>query len=151
MPIYESYTSHNQEARDPKAPIVLRDEQKEAVNLAKRHFLANGFRQFLWNAKMRFGKTLSALQLAIERGVQRTIIVTHRTVVKASWHDDFKKITRDVADQWHYASVSDTQQQGDLSELEAKVKADPGSALCVLRLDAISAPLVAGQSQGERR
>ena len=125
MPIYESYIQHNQEARDPQAPIVLRDEQREAVKLAKRHFLAKGFRQFLWNAKMRFGKTLSALQLAKEMGVQRTLIVTHRPVVKASWHDDFKKITRDVADQWHYASVSDTQQQGDLSELEAKVKADP--------------------------
>lgn len=124
MPIYESYITHSQAARDPQAPIVLRDEQKEAVRLAKRHFNAKGFRQFLWNAKMRFGKTLSALQLAKEMGVQRTLIVTHRPVVKASWYEDFKKVFRNDG-QWHYASVSDTQQQGDLSALEKLVNNDP--------------------------
>lgn len=118
MPIYESYITHSQAARDPQAPIVLRDEQKEAVRLAKRHFNAKGFRQFLWNAKMRFGKTLSALQLAKEMGVQRTLIVTHRPVVKASWYEDFKKVFRNDG-QWHYASVSDTQQQATSLRLKS--------------------------------
>lgn len=46
----------------------------------------------LWNAKMRFGKTLSALQLIKKQGYQHVLIMTHRPVVDAGWFDDFKKI-----------------------------------------------------------
>lgn len=90
--------------------IVLREEQTEAIKKAKNRFCfenENGeteirpvFRQFLWNAKMRFGKTLCALQLSREMGAKRTLIVTHRPVVNESWHEDFTKIFKDDS---HYA------------------------------------------------
>ena len=47
--------------------IVFRDEQKDAIKQARTHFEKKAdYQKFLWNAKMRFGKTLCALQLARE-------------------------------------------------------------------------------------
>lgn len=46
----------------------------------------------LWNAKMRFGKTLTALQLIKECKYKRVLLMTHRPVVSDGWFDDFKKI-----------------------------------------------------------
>lgn len=45
----------------------------------------------LWNAKMRFGKTLSALEVVRLMKFKRTIIMTHRPVVDDGWYDDFGK------------------------------------------------------------
>lgn len=49
----------------------------------------------LWNAKMRFGKTLSALQVVKDMGFVKSIIVTHRPVVSDGWFEDFNKIFYD--------------------------------------------------------
>ena len=49
----------------------------------------------LWFAKMRFGKTLSALQVVKEMDFSRTLILTHRPVVDAGWFEDFGKIFYD--------------------------------------------------------
>ena len=46
----------------------------------------------LWNAKMRFGKTLTALELIKEEKYKKVLIMTHRPVVDEGWFDDFKKI-----------------------------------------------------------
>ena len=75
-------------------PIDFRPEQKEAIKLTKKHFAKGN--QFLWNAKMRFGKTLSALQVAKEMQFKRTLILTHRPVVDAGWFEDFTKIYYDT-------------------------------------------------------
>ena len=70
--------------------IILRPEQKEAIKKTKKAFKKGN--KMLWNAKMRFGKTLTALQLIKEQKYQRVLIMTHRPVVDAGWFDDFKKI-----------------------------------------------------------
>lgn len=74
-------------------PIVFRPEQNEAIVKTIKRFSKQD--RMLWNAKMRFGKTLSALQVAKEMGFNKTIIVTHRPVVSDGWYDDFKKIFYD--------------------------------------------------------
>ena len=71
--------------------IVLRPSQREAVDLAKRRFKA-GAQKVLWNAKMRFGKTIAALTLAKEMGCARVFILTHRPAVEQDWRDDFNKV-----------------------------------------------------------
>ena len=81
------------------APIVFRPEQREAIDKAVKHFTKHkgkGQRKMLWNCKMRFGKTLSALQVVREMGARRTLIVTHRPVVNAGWYEDFEKIFYDL-------------------------------------------------------
>ncbi len=71
-------------------PIILRDEQEDAIKLAQKVFKNSN--RALWNAKMRFWKTVSALELVKREWFKKAIIVTHRPVVKASWYDDFSKI-----------------------------------------------------------
>lgn len=70
--------------------IVLRPEQKAAVEQTTKVFKSKP--KMLWNAKMRFGKTLSALQLIKNEKFQKVLITTHRPVVSDSWFDDFNKI-----------------------------------------------------------
>lgn len=77
-----------------QSPIVFRPEQREAIDKTLRQFKKGN--QMLWNAKMRFGKTLSALQVVKERGdFRRVLILTHRPVVDAGWFEDFQKIFYD--------------------------------------------------------
>lgn len=89
------------EAGKSFTPIVFRPEQEEAIEKTLKQF-QNGSRM-LWNAKMRFGKTLSALQVVKESGFAKTIIVTHRPVVDDGWYEDFQKIFYD-ADGYTYGS-----------------------------------------------
>lgn len=72
-------------------PIFFRPEQKEAICKTVKHFKKNNHRM-LWNAKMRFGKTLSALKVIKECEFKKTIILTHRPVVNDGWYEDFRKI-----------------------------------------------------------
>ncbi|PKX51885.1 restriction endonuclease [Lactiplantibacillus plantarum] len=80
----------NVPATDKKQKIVLRPEQKDAVQRTEKVFKTK--HRMLWNAKMRFGKTLSALKLIKNEQYERVLIMTHRPVVKDSWYEDFKKI-----------------------------------------------------------
>ncbi len=56
----------------------------KAINQNRKHFL--------WNAKMRFGKTSAAMQVAKENKMKKVIIVTHRPSVGIDWYNDFNKI-----------------------------------------------------------
>lgn len=71
--------------------IKLRPEQKEAIIKTKRVFAKKKNDRMLWNAKMRFGKTISALQLVKEEKFEKVLIMTHRPIVSDSWYSDFKK------------------------------------------------------------
>lgn len=79
-----------------RSPIVFRPEQRKAIEKTKKQFKKSN--QMLWNAKMRFGKTLSALQVVKDLNFSRTLILTHRPVVDSGWFDDFGKIFYDRTD-----------------------------------------------------
>ena len=70
--------------------FIFRPEQDDAINKTVAYFKIGD--KFLWNAKMRFGKTLCALQVVKEMNFAKTIIITHRPVVNAGWYADFDKI-----------------------------------------------------------
>lgn len=65
----------------------LREEQEDAVKDTVKRF--NKASDMLWYAKMRFGKTITALNLVKRMGYKRTIIITHRPVVEDGWGSDF--------------------------------------------------------------
>ncbi len=71
--------------------IEFRPEQQLAIDKTVKKFKMGG-KAMLWNAKMRFGKTLTALQVVKEMQFHRTIILTHRPVVDKGWFEDFYKI-----------------------------------------------------------
>ncbi|MFM0795398.1 Eco57I restriction-modification methylase domain-containing protein [Streptococcus suis] len=83
--------------------ITLRPEQEAAVEQTQKVFKKKD--RMLWNAKMRFGKTLTSLQLVKNEAFQKVLIMTHRPVVAHSWFDDFKKMKMS-ADGYDYGSVN---------------------------------------------
>ena len=85
--------------------IQFRPEQSEAIRKTVKHFKTEN--RMLWNAKMRFGKTLSTLEVIKQSGFSKTIILTHRPVVNEGWFEDFKKIFYD-SDQYLYGSKKGT-------------------------------------------
>ena len=91
----------NGEVTHEQSPIEFRPEQNMAIDRTIARFKRGN--QMLWNAKMRFGKTLSALEVVLEMEMQRTIILTHRPVVDEGWFEDFQKIFFDQPD-YHYGS-----------------------------------------------
>ena len=88
-----------------RSPIEFRPEQAEAIDKTVKLYkkAAGKTRSMLWNAKMRFGKTLSALQVIKTMKFERTLILTHRPVVDKGWYDDFDKIFYD-SPQYAYGS-----------------------------------------------
>jgi hypothetical protein len=106
---------HPSDITQKQSPIIFRPEQQEAISKTRKRFKKGN--QMLWNAKMRFGKTLSALQVVKEEEFARTLILTHRPVVDKGWFEDFGKIFYDRKD-YHYGSKGN----GELFEnLERKV------------------------------
>lgn len=71
-------------------PIVLRAEQEEAITKTCKRFEKH--KHMLWNAKMRFGKTVCALNVVKRMRYNRTLILTHRPVVVSGWKDDFYNV-----------------------------------------------------------
>ena len=72
----------------------MRPEQAEAVRLTADNFRRKAKEEpgtkprFLWNAKMRFGKTFAAYELAKEMGFKRILILTFKPAVVSAWEED---------------------------------------------------------------
>lgn len=82
-------------------PIIFRPEQEAAIEQTIERFKKQN--RMLWNAKMRFGKTLTALEVIKRKKFKRSIIITHRPVVDKGWYEDFNKIFYDK-DNYKYGS-----------------------------------------------
>jgi hypothetical protein len=88
----------------------MRREQAEAVNMTHTYFHSiwkediHAVPRFLWNAKMRFGKTFTTYHLAKKLGAKRVLVLTFKPAVEDAWqtelesHVDFEG--------WHYLSRS---------------------------------------------
>ena len=82
----------------------MRPEQEDAVALTAGYFTAHAdgskAPKFLWNAKMRFGKTFTAYQLAREMGWRRVLVLTYKPAVQAAWRDDL--LNHVNFEGWHF-------------------------------------------------
>lgn len=115
---FQKFASRRVEKSVDGSTYQLRREQQEAVSKTKAYF-ENGGTEFLWNAKPRFGKTLSAYDLVVQMGFTNVLIVTNRPSIANSWADDFQKF---IGWQHKLAFVSDSDalkgKQGVLSRNE---------------------------------
>ena len=102
--MFMDFATHQQPKTQTQAEYTLRDEQAEAVSMTKAYFAAGGA-EFLWNAKPRFGKTLTAYDLIRKMGLRSVLIVTNRPSIANSWADDFQKFN---AWRGEYDFVSET-------------------------------------------
>ena len=133
--IYETYKKA--EAKTHKGKYEPRDEQKDAIDRAFKYFKKNDGKgvDFLWNAKMRFGKTVCALwlieKLNNELEKKKVLIVTHRPVVNASWYGDFKNIFSDSLDKYSYGTSKETNDKYKLKDFDA-IRKDADAGKCVL-------------------
>jgi hypothetical protein len=86
----------------------MRREQAEAVKKTHAYFHSiwkedmNATPRFLWNAKMRFGKTFTAYQLAKKLGAKRVLVVTFKPAVEDAWQTDLESHVD--FDGWQYLS-----------------------------------------------
>lgn len=60
------------------------EKTTKAINKGRKHYL--------WNAKMRFGKTSTAMEVAKVNDFKKVLIVTHRPSVSVDWYEDFRKV-----------------------------------------------------------
>ena len=78
------------------ATFKMRPEQERAVKITSEYFRKYPYEKegktphFLWNAKMRFGKTFTSYQLAKEMGWKRVLVLTFKPAVQNSWEEDLK-------------------------------------------------------------
>ena len=88
--------------------FLMRREQAEAVNVTHAYFHSrweedmHAVPRFLWNAKMRFGKTFTTYQLARKLGAKRVLVVTFKPAVEDAWQTDIESHVD--FDGWQYLS-----------------------------------------------
>ena len=92
------------------ATFPMRAEQQAAVNKTHAYFQsiwaenAQAVPRFLWNAKMRFGKTFTAYQLAKKLQTRRVLVLTFKPAVEDAWKTDLENHVD--FDGWQYLSRS---------------------------------------------
>ncbi|MGO5467517.1 GIY-YIG nuclease family protein [Holdemanella porci] len=86
----KTHTIHQQNRTQT---FKMRPEQEKAVNMTMDYFLKESKQsptppKFLWNAKMRFGKTFTAYELAKTMKMKKILVLTFKPAVEASWEED---------------------------------------------------------------
>ena len=94
----------------------MRPEQARAVDQTIGYFESiweedpDAVPRFLWNAKMRFGKTFTSYQLAKRMGAKRVLVVTFKPAVQDAWHEDLASHVD--FDGWQYRNTDLMAEQG---------------------------------------
>ena len=106
-----------------KISYALRSEQEDAaeqtLEYAERNQTTdfknpNERAEFLWNAKPRFGKTLTTYDFMKRFGATKTLIVTNRPAIADSWYNDYKKFI----DGYYFISTADSIKEKTLTREE---------------------------------
>jgi superfamily II DNA or RNA helicase len=100
---FDDFRNNEYSQAKEQLDYTLRSEQEEAVNMALAYAKSHEGGEVLWNAKPRFGKTLTTYDLARKLDAVNVLVVTNRPVIANSWFDDFQKF---IAWQTDYAFIS---------------------------------------------
>jgi len=93
------------------ADFKMRPEQNDAVQRTIDYFNAiketepGRIPKFLWNAKMRFGKTFASYELCRKMGFKRILVLTFKPAVESAWHEDLQ--THRNYEGWQFISNKD--------------------------------------------
>ena len=121
--LFEAFCQNHFVDSNGKKFYILRPEQKDAVEqtleYAERNQTTdfknpNGKAEFLWNAKPRFGKTLTTYDFMKRFGATKTLIVTNRPAIADSWYNDYKKFI----DGYYFISTADSIKEKTLTREE---------------------------------
>lgn len=108
--LFDQFVRHDYAGYQPgeQMDYLLRQEQEEAVQQTLTYIQTNQDarkKEFLWNAKPRFGKTLATYDLVKRLNCDRVLIVTNRPAIANSWFDDFHQF---IAGTTSYKFVSES-------------------------------------------
>ena len=100
----------------------MRPEQKKAVDDTSAYFKAfvkepanrGLIPHYLWNAKMRFGKTFTTYQLAVRMGWTKMLILTFKPAVKTAWEEDL--LTHRDFEGWQFCQKQDDREFNYVNE-----------------------------------
>lgn len=112
----------------------MRPEQKRAVDQTQSYFEnslleePNITPKYLWNAKMRFGKTFASYQLAKRMKLSRILILTFKPAVESAWREDL--VSHVDFEGWQYISNKDAK-ENNLNIDEDFAKADKNKPIVV--------------------
>ena len=93
----------------------MRPEQQRAVMRTQSYFEdakkadPTHAPKFLWNAKMRFGKTFASYELAKRMGFKKVLVLTFKPAVESAWRDDL--VSHVDFDGWQFISNKDARNQ----------------------------------------
>ena len=107
------------ETSETCTPFTPRPEQERFIAETIKALKKSS--KYLWNAKMRFGKTVTALELVRRMGFKKTIIITHRPVVNDGWFKDFRDmvfVRPEDAASWVYGSRQAGVQEDDRPKVD---------------------------------
>ena len=117
--------------RGRTATFKMRPEQVRAVQYTEEYFKKakeeepNKAPKFLWNCKMRFGKTFASYELAKRMGLKRILILTFKPAVESAWKEDL--LTHIDFEGWQFVSDNDAKDASTSldKEFEACDKSKP--------------------------
>ena len=109
----------------------MRPEQSRAVEQTKKYFdqalkeEPDHTPKFLWNAKMRFGKTFASYQLAKKMGLSRILILTFKPAVESAWREDL--VSHIDFEGWQYISNKDARNNNlNIDQYLTNITSGPG-------------------------
>lgn len=108
--------------RERNESFEMRPEQEEAVKKTQDYFKSalkedpDHTPKFLWNAKMRFGKTFATYKLAQTMGLKRILVLTFKPAVESAWADDLARHVDFKG--WQFISNKDAKEIGHTIDTE---------------------------------
>lgn len=108
LSVIESVRNNTKYTIGRTAHFGMRAEQEKAVNDTAAYFIRMAHEdptrppKYLWNAKMRFGKTFAAYQLAKRMGYKKILVLTFKPAVESAWYEDLE--THIDFDGWQFVS-----------------------------------------------
>ena len=121
--LFEAFCQNHFVDGNGKKFYILRPEQEDAVEQTLEYTERNqttDFKnpnekaEFLWNAKPRFGKTLTTYDFMKRFGATKTLIVTNRPAIADSWYKDYNKFI----DGYYFISTADSIKEKTLTREE---------------------------------
>lgn len=104
---FDDFRNNEYSQATEQLDYTLRSEQEKAVNMALAYAKSHEGGEVLWNAKPRFGKTLTTYDLVRKLNAVNVLVVTNRPAIAHSWFDDFQKFIYWQTD-YAFISTADT-------------------------------------------
>jgi len=101
--------------------IAPREEQQRAIKQTYNYWQdsQNGPREFLWNAKPRFGKTLTSYWFTERIAAKKVLIVTNRPAISDSWYGDYHQFIQPKG-LYKFGSTKDNKYMTDNGNLKGR-------------------------------